>query len=188
MLRRNKSRSECGDNHFRGACRSAKQGREMAEMSRRGLLTGRKAPVIRPPWSGSESHFTERCSRCNACLNACETGVLRAGAGGFPQLDFTHAGCTFCYACAAVCPQPIFAERSAHPWEYQLALSAQCLALHRVECRCCQDACQTQAIRFSPVLTGVAIPHIASEACNTCGECLRACPVSALSLRTAHDR
>ncbi|MDU6925985.1 ferredoxin-type protein NapF [Franconibacter helveticus] len=160
----------------------------MVEMSRRGLLTGRKALAIRPPWSGAESHFIELCSRCGACLDACETGVLRTGEGGFPQIDFTRAGCTFCYACADACPQPIFAEQRAVPWRLKLALDAHCLALQRVECRCCQDACDTRAIRFSPLATGVAIPHIAPEHCTTCGECLRACPVSALRLERTDER
>lgn len=159
----------------------------MAEMSRRGLLTGsRKTRAIRPPWSGAERHFTERCTRCNACLSACETGVLRTGAGGFPELDFSRADCTFCYACASICPQPLFNARSDAPWDYQLELSAQCLAFQRTECRCCQDVCETRAILFSPVPAGVAIPHLEHERCTTCGACLRACPVAALSLGSAH--
>ena len=179
----------CVDNVCRGTGCGAWQGRGMAEVSRRSLLTGaRKAPAFRPPWSGSESDFTQRCSRCHACLDACETGVLQVGAGGFPHLDFTRAECTFCYGCAGACPESLFTARSAAPWEYQLTVSAACLAFRQTECRCCQDACPEQAIRFFPVLTGIAVPQPESARCTTCGACLRACPVSALSLRNPDER
>lgn len=57
------------------------------DASRRGILTGRWRKAsngIRPPWSGDESHFLTHCTRCDACINACENNILQRGAGGYP--------------------------------------------------------------------------------------------------------
>ncbi|STJ79710.1 ferredoxin-type protein [Escherichia coli] len=51
------------------------------DASRRGILTGRWRKAsngIRPPWSGDESHFLTHCTRCDACINACETTFCNA--------------------------------------------------------------------------------------------------------------
>ena len=59
------------------------------DASRRGILTGRWRKAsngIRPPWSGDESHFLIHCTRCDACINACENNILQRGAGGYPSV------------------------------------------------------------------------------------------------------
>lgn len=59
------------------------------DASRRGILTGRWRKAsngIRPPWSGDESHFLTHCTRCDACINACENNILQRGAGGYPSV------------------------------------------------------------------------------------------------------
>ncbi|STL89683.1 ferredoxin-type protein [Escherichia coli] len=59
------------------------------DASRRGILTGRWRKAsngIRPPWSGDESHFLTHCTRCDACINACENNILQRGAGGYRAL------------------------------------------------------------------------------------------------------
>ncbi len=161
----------------------------MAEVSRRNLLTGwrNSAPEFRPPWSGDERHFVEHCTRCQQCVAACQTHVLTMGAGGFPKMDFDQAECTFCYACAAHCPENLFSPQSVAPWDYQLSISERCLAQRQVECRCCQDACEVQAIRFRPTLNGIARPEPDVSSCTTCGACIPACPVSAITLRSRHE-
>lgn len=61
------------------------------DASRRGILTGRWRKAsngIRPPWSGDESHFLTHCTRCDACINACENNILQRGAGGYPSVNF----------------------------------------------------------------------------------------------------
>ena len=60
------------------------------DASRRGILTGRWRKAsngIRPPWSGDESHFLTHCTRCDACINACENNILQRGAGGYPSVN-----------------------------------------------------------------------------------------------------
>lgn len=160
----------------------------MAELSRRGLLTGSwrgNATAFRPPWSGDEHHFLLECLRCNDCLPVCETRILKRGLGGYPEIDFSKGECTFCYACAENCPQQLFLPREASPWEHTLFIGDSCLAYEQVECRSCQDVCDAQAIRFLPSQQGISVPQLNRSACNTCGACIAGCPASALTMRHA---
>ncbi len=62
-------------------------------------------------------------------------------------------------------------------------IAANCLALNRVVCRSCGEACEPDAIRFRPALGGVSMPQIALDACNGCSRCVLACPVHAIAMR-----
>lgn len=157
----------------------------MAELSRRKWLSGRwqsQAEVIRPPWSCELSSFLAGCTRCQACVNACETGVLIVGSAGFPEVDFQRAECTFCRKCAEACEAPLFSPAEDPPWQQVASFTASCLALRGVECRSCQDSCETQAIRFQPRLGGIAHPWFDTSACTGCGACVGACPVMAITI------
>lgn len=163
----------------------------MAKLSRRHLLSGSwstPATAFRPPWSGEENHFLLECTRCNACLPVCKTRVLKRGQGGYPEVDFSKGECTFCYACAESCPQNLFHLRDTSPWEHTLFIARNCLACNDVECRSCQDSCESQAITFSPSVQGISLPNLNRFACNSCGACISGCPVSALTMRHADAR
>jgi ferredoxin-type protein NapF len=74
-------------------------------VSRRAFLRGRGERALRAPrmpWTVAD--FVAVCERCDDCIPVCETGVLTRGDGGFPTVDFTRGGCTFCGACVGVCP------------------------------------------------------------------------------------
>lgn len=61
-----------------------------------------------------------------------------------------------------------------------------CIAYaQNVVCRSCGDACGEAAIRFSPRLGGAALPLVLNERCTGCGDCLPACPASAITLAPA---
>ena len=62
-------------------------------------------------------------------------------------------------------------------------IAAGCLALNRVVCRSCGEACEAGAIRFRLAPGGVSRPEISLEACNGCGDCVGACPVRAIAMR-----
>ncbi len=88
------------------------------DASRRGILTGRWRKAsngIRPPWSGDESHFLTHCTRCDACINACENNILQRGAGGYPSVNFKNNECSFCYACAQLAPNRYFLRATPGP-------------------------------------------------------------------------
>ncbi|MGS5138452.1 ferredoxin-type protein NapF, partial [Escherichia coli] len=95
------------------------------DASRRGILTGRWRKAsngIRPPWSGDESHFLTHCTRCDACINACENNILQRGAGGYPSVNFKNNECSFCYACAQACPESLFSPRHTRAWDLQFTI------------------------------------------------------------------
>ncbi|MFY0991739.1 ferredoxin-type protein NapF [Halomonas sp. C05BenzN] len=139
-------------------------------------LSGR-GPVRRPPWSGED--FTEQCIRCDACIEACPEGVLHHGGGGYPELCLDERACTLCGACVEACDAPVFdLQRPAFPWHARV--ESNCLALARIHCQSCQDACEWGAIRFPPEAGRPPRPRVDTQACTGCGACQVQCPNHAI--------
>lgn len=162
----------------------------MTELSRRSLLRGKwrqRSSAIRPPWSIDELAFIEGCTRCNACITACETQVIVAGSGGYPELDFQRAECTFCQRCVQACAEPVFKRLAAvdklntAPWQLKALIGSTCLTEQGIECRSCQDSCEPYAISFK-LRSTVAQPVLDGSRCNGCGACVRSCPANAIRI------
>lgn len=159
-------------------------GQTPANPGRRAFLRGRSQPqtVMRPPWSQPERVFVDLCQTCGACVSACPGQVLRVGAGGFPEVDFSAGECTFCKACVTVCePQALTLSRP-QPWAWRASIGADCLTAQGVHCQSCRDVCPPSAIRFASP-SAVPRPTLDTELCTACGACLRACPTRAITLR-----
>jgi len=154
---------------------------------RRGFLTGRfrsARPAQRPPWAIDADAFEDRCTRCKECLRVCPTGIVVAGEGGFPKVDFARGECTFCGACVIACAPAALMRRDAGgaPWRLTATVGDTCLAGHGVECRVCGEACGPGAIRFRPQMGGAARPQLDAARCTGCGACYAPCPVGAIAL------
>jgi ferredoxin-type protein NapF len=165
------------------------EGNVMVDLSRRNILTGSWRAArgeIRPPWTQEDSAFLSRCIRCDACVQACENGILQRGAGGYPAVNFLRGECSFCYACASACPEALFSPRHARAWDLRFTLGEACLAQRSIECRRCEDSCEPQAITFRPTLSGIYQPRLVVEACSGCGACVADCPVSAITVEYNH--
>jgi len=162
------------------------------DITRRRFLEGRGtgAPLFRPPWSLPETLFSESCTRCDACITACPTQLLRRGDGGFPVAEFSAASCTFCGDCARACTSgAIAADLTQAPWAFVVAIAANCLPSRGVECRVCGETCEARAISLKPRRGGPPLPEVDAAACTGCGACLAPCPVGAISrlARTAES-
>lgn len=153
---------------------------------RRQLFRGRiSSTEVRPPWLLSPTSFTQDCTRCGHCLAACPEGIISAGDGGFPRLDFGLGECTFCGECTLDCEAHLFHQDPASeplPWRHKATVSDACLTHFGVMCRSCEDACEPRALRFPLTAGAVPTPVIDSQICNGCGACVRPCPEQAISM------
>lgn len=156
-------------------------------LSRRGFLRARPLTrrAFRPPWALPEHDFLQSCTRCEKCIEVCPTEVVRRGDGGFPEVSFSHAECTFCGACVKHCLPGALrqgAAADALPWPYRAMIGSTCLAQQDVVCRSCGDACELRAIRFRPRLGAAALPEIEMDVCTGCGACVGPCPAQAIAM------
>lgn len=152
----------------------------------RGDFRNGRAPM-RPPWALDEATFTEVCTRCEDCRNACPEGIVGKGRGGFPTVSFERGECTFCGDCVKVCKSKALARVNGNgaeraPWSITAEISSSCLSMRGITCRVCGDRCDARAIRFQLAVGGVANPRIDLAACNGCGACVSPCPVGAVEV------
>lgn len=153
------------------------------DVSRRRFLGARTSGQVlfRPPWSVPEADFLARCTRCDDCLRACPTQLLKRGEGGFPEADFSAAACTLCGDCTRACQTGALGRNTeVRPWLFGIAITEECLAARQVECRICGEICDEAVIRFRPRLGGVSLPEVDNALCTGCGACIAPCPVTAI--------
>ncbi|MDU8926775.1 ferredoxin-type protein NapF [Alisedimentitalea sp. MJ-SS2] len=155
-------------------------------LSRRDLFSrfGGGGSKIRPPFSHPEELFLDACTACSKCIAACPQKILVQGRGGYPEVNFAKAQCTFCGACAEACEASAFAETRApeDAWPVRAAVADTCLEYHAVSCRACESWCDEDAIRFRPALGGRSDIFIDTARCTGCGACATRCPQGALSI------
>ena len=137
-----------------------------------------------PPWHREQLRQTV-CVACDQrCKSACEADVIRIHGpnhrlAGTPYLSFESGGCTFCYACAEVCPMDLDGDASIPPPIGRALLqTTSCLAWNGVLCVACRFACTTQAIRADVR----SRPLIDASRCTGCGACVRVCPEGAITV------
>ncbi|UEM20793.1 ferredoxin-type protein NapF [Skermanella mucosa] len=154
---------------------------------RRSLLRGRlrRGPVpVRPPYA-SDARVLDACVRCGACADACPEGIVAAGDGGYPEVDFRNGECTFCGDCAEACPAPVFDLTQGAPWFQAAAIADTCFARMGIVCQSCRDACPTGAINFTIGFGGPSRPAVDTDACTGCGACVSPCPAGAVTVVSA---
>ncbi len=156
-----------------------------ASYSRRSLFGSLRGggPQQRPPWSRSENQFTDACTQCGKCLEACPTGIIVNGHAGYPIIDFDRGHCTFCGKCREICPTECFDTRpDARPWTLKAHVGQSCIELDGVACRMCEGICDHAAIGFQPKIGGGSTPFIRQERCTGCGACVMSCQFRAFSV------
>lgn len=160
-----------------------------ADQVRRDSVTPSAALALPPPWSAPDQEFPDLCNACGACVAACEKQLIKLEGDGLPVMDFSKGFCHFCGDCARSCPGGAlhFSDEPPHG-PLHVAIRETCLTRKKVLCQLCQEHCEQEAIVFSREGQGEQVPRILSEQCNGCGACVAACPVQAISLRSAENQ
>ena len=161
---------------------------ELILVSRRQLIHGRLSGnqvEFHPPWSIDPLKFVEQCSRCDACIDSCPQQILKRNNQGYPVVDFSTSGCTFCAACAESCKTgslSLMAFIGDYPWSVKAQITESCINYSGIVCRICADTCISSAISFRINSGAAVIPEIDLDACTGCGECYRHCPKKAIKV------
>ena len=156
------------------------------DAGRRAFLKRRTGPAKldhHMPWAVAA--FLELCERCDDCIRACRESIVARSDGGFPSVDFTRGGCTFCGACADACDYGALDRDTRPAWGLKAAIGDNCLSAQGITCRACGDACQTRAIRFQLQLGGRAVPGLDPALCTGCGSCIATCPTHVIQIQEA---
>jgi ferredoxin-type protein NapF len=136
----------------------------------------------RPPWARAEATFIRLCDCCGDCVDACPERILVNGRGGYPQVDFSRGGCTFCAECVRVCRRGGLQRHAGDPWDLKAYIARSCLAHHDQACDACGEHCPLSAIHFRQQVGGPPIPMLDQGLCTGCGHCVSVCPSSAISI------
>ncbi len=166
---------------------------------------------IRPPFALDELDFLLACTRCKACIEACEYQVIfslpaRRGAqvAGTPVMDLLNRGCRLCedWPCVEACeagalkrPQAETGAESETGIEAETEADAQRddwpkLARVSIDEKACLPYAGPEcgACRGSCPIDGALIwqgerPRIDGENCSGCGLCREACIVEPRAVR-----
>jgi ferredoxin-type protein NapG len=154
---------------------------------------------LRPPFAIGELDFLLKCTRCDACIEACPHQVIfplpearGVTVAGTPALDLLNKGCHLCsdWPCVNACdtgalqllfnvdderseplgePQP----RVLEPGDRLSNVSVDttlCLPYLGPECGACRDSCPVSALNWEGNK-----PVIDQNTCVGCGLCREAC-------------
>lgn len=154
-----------------------------------------KIPVFRPnpispPGSIGIDHFTENCTSCHLCVNACPTNVLQPSflEYGFlgmmqPMMNNKLGFCDYeCTICSEVCPTN--AIKTIEPEKKKTIqvgkakfVKNNCVVYTQgTDCGACSEHCPTKAVEMVPIENNLRAPEIKEEICIGCGACEFACP------------
>ena len=136
----------------------------------------------RPPWAIPEPTFIKTCEHCSDCIDACPEHILVRGRGGYPQVDFSRGGCTFCGDCTRACKPGGLRPVDEHPWDLKAFIAETCVAKSGTECSVCGNACRINAISFRSQVGCCPVPILEEMLCKGCGSCVSACPASAIHM------
>lgn len=158
-------------------------------VSRRQLLQGvisDRQQMYYPPWSVASERFIDCCNRCEDCIKACPEHILTKNEQGYPVVDFSRSGCSFCAKCAEACNTgslSLMEFIGAEPWPLKAVVSEFCVNYKGTVCQMCADSCELKAIKFRVYQGGITLPEIDLHSCNGCGACYRSCPKQAIEIK-----
>jgi ferredoxin-type protein NapF len=151
--------------------------------------------LLRPPGAVPEDRFAGLCIRCNNCVHACPSKIIRpdtgheAGLAGFGapiirfESDYNYCLET-CNACTQVCPTGALAplglpQKNKYVIGEALVDNNVCLtALGKKECNACEHACPYDAVHIKWDEESYNAYPVVNDKCTGCGACEVVCPTS----------
>ncbi len=164
--------------------------KEYPHNARPTTIPEKKEFPVTPPGSISIQHFTDHCTACSLCIDACPSDVLQPsflqyGLSGLmkPHMDY-HAGyCNYdCVRCTEVCPTGAILPLAPEPKKtVQMGLAVfvkeSCVVYtDETNCGACAEHCPTKAVHMVPYKDNLVIPQTTDDICIGCGACEHACP------------
>ena len=154
-----------------------------------------QSPPITPPGSVSVEHFTQSCSACHLCVNACPTKVitpsfLEFGIGGVlqPLMNYSKSFCDYeCNICGRVCPTgailplPLEEKKFTQIGTVDLLKEKCVVYVDKTNCGACGEVCPTHTISFIDK-DNILYPETDTQYCIGCGACEKACPTTPKSI------
>ncbi len=143
-----------------------------------------------PPGAGTLSRFQKDCTRCGACLEACDPRAIHLAGNelgaheGFPVMTPEETPCKLCdgLPCIAACPEPALSWVTREQARIGLAEinPESCYVFRGQPCDYCVTRCplKQKAIRFDEQ----GLPEIIEDGCTGCGECAWLCPPNAIEI------
>ena len=147
---------------------------------------------VTPPGSLSIRHFTDHCTACSLCIDACPTDVLQPsflnyGLTGImkPVMDYHSGYCNYdCVRCTEACPTgAILPLKKEAKQLVQMGVARfeklNCVVYtDETNCGACAEHCPTKAVHMVPFKDDLVIPETTDDICIGCGACEHACPTT----------
>jgi len=154
--------------------------RRGAEVPAGSRVRKRGFPVLRPPGAVAEPEFLERCTRCNACRDACPHGAIVPAparfreAAGTPMIDPFAQPCLLCIdtPCVTACEPRALVPELPPAMGRAMIDTSECLAHRMSPCSVCVDRCPVEGAMH--LVEGR--PLVEADACTGCGICQHVCP------------
>jgi len=168
------------------------QVKEVPKNSKPTTIPEKKEYPVSPPGSLGLKHFTDHCTACSLCIDACPTDVLQPaflqyGLAGImqPTMDYHSGFCNYdCTRCTEVCPTgAILPLNIEDKKRVQMGIShfvkENCVVYtDETNCGACAEHCPTKAVHMIPYKDDLVIPEVTEDICTGCGACEHACPTT----------
>ncbi len=139
---------------------------------------------LRPPGARLEPLFLAKCTRCDACIEACPPAILIRAQHPLmglrtPVLDIEIGPCDLCGKCIEACPEDALSSSEDRRMGRAVIHRDTCLSTGEVTCTRCVDVCPVEKAIAAVDGEGILVDP---RHCTGCALCYRECPTRPKSI------